>query len=176
MCSLRPAPFSYLCVHARILCVLKSCLLLSNKACLSPYACCGLHFYWLRCLCPVLLPLHFITTKYNTCIINAAHCNWEGVTIIYWAKPLTLRLLWFQWIHIKQKAMLNEKTTTKDTLLDTEHTAVSLKSVLQINLSVLIPTVQKHLLKAGGRVWDRGWAGWCVCVCVCMCASLCIHV
>ena len=51
--------------------------------------------------------------------------------------------------------MLNEKTNTKDTLLDSEHTAVSLKYVLQINLAVLIPTVQKHLPEAGG-VWKRG--------------------
>ena len=27
-------------------------------------ACCGLHFYWLRWLCPVLLPLHSITYIY----------------------------------------------------------------------------------------------------------------
>ena len=35
----------------------------ANKTWLLPYACCGLHFYWLCCLCPVILcftPLHYI--------------------------------------------------------------------------------------------------------------------
>ena len=50
-----PAPFSYLCVRVRILCVLKIVCCCTIKTCLPLYACCGLHFYWLRCLCPVLL-------------------------------------------------------------------------------------------------------------------------
>ena len=62
VCSLRPTPFSYLCVHVRILGVLKIVCCWANKTRLLTYACCGLHFYGLRCLCPVLLrsttPLH----------------------------------------------------------------------------------------------------------------------
>ena len=42
----------------RILCVLKIVCGWANKTWSLPYACCGLHFSWLRCLCPVLLPLH----------------------------------------------------------------------------------------------------------------------
>ena len=61
VCSLRPEPFSYLCVRVRILCVLKIVCGWANKTWLLPYACCGLHFSWLCCLCPVLLPLHSIT-------------------------------------------------------------------------------------------------------------------
>ena len=34
----------------------------ANKTRLLPYAGCGLHFSWLRCLCPVLLPLHHAIT------------------------------------------------------------------------------------------------------------------
>ena len=44
VCSLWPAPFSYLCVSVRILCVLKIVCGWASKTWLLPYACCGLHF------------------------------------------------------------------------------------------------------------------------------------
>ena len=44
VCSLWPAPFSYLCVRVRILGVLKIVCGWANKTWLLPYACCGLHF------------------------------------------------------------------------------------------------------------------------------------
>ena len=44
MCSLWPAPFSYLCVSVRILGVLKIVCGWESKTWLLPYACCGLHF------------------------------------------------------------------------------------------------------------------------------------
>ena len=44
MCSLWPAPFCYLCVSVRILCVLKIVCGWESKTLLLPYACCGLHF------------------------------------------------------------------------------------------------------------------------------------
>ena len=44
VCSLWPAPFSYLCVSVRILGVLKIVCGWASKTWLLPYACCGLHF------------------------------------------------------------------------------------------------------------------------------------
>ena len=44
VCSLWPAPFSYLCVSVMILCVLKTVCGWTSKNWLLPYACCGLHF------------------------------------------------------------------------------------------------------------------------------------
>ena len=44
VCSLWPAPFSYLCVSVRILGVLKTVCGWTSKNWLLPYACCGLHF------------------------------------------------------------------------------------------------------------------------------------
>ena len=44
MCSLWPAPFSYLCVSVMILGVLKTVCGWTSKNWLLPYACCGLHF------------------------------------------------------------------------------------------------------------------------------------
>ena len=46
VCSLWPAPFSYLCVSVRIFCqcVLKTVCGWTSKNWLLPYACCGLHF------------------------------------------------------------------------------------------------------------------------------------
>ena len=62
VCSLRPAPFSYLCVRVRILCVLKIvCCCRIKPDCRS--ACCGLHFDRLRCQghCPSTRLFHSIT-------------------------------------------------------------------------------------------------------------------
>ena len=61
VCSLWPTPFSYIGMRVRILGVLKIVCCWANKTWLLPYACCCLHFYWLQCLCPVLLSLHSIT-------------------------------------------------------------------------------------------------------------------
>ena len=44
VCSLWPAPFSYLCVSVMILGVLKTVCGWTSKTWLLPYACCGLHF------------------------------------------------------------------------------------------------------------------------------------
>ena len=44
VCSLWPAPFSYLCVRVSILGVLKIVCGWASKTWLLPYACCGLHF------------------------------------------------------------------------------------------------------------------------------------
>ena len=44
VCSLWPAPFSYLCVSVMILGVLKTVCGWTSKNWLLPYACCGLHF------------------------------------------------------------------------------------------------------------------------------------
>ena len=44
VCSLWPAPFSYLCVSVMILCVLKTVCGWTSKTWLLPYTCCGLHF------------------------------------------------------------------------------------------------------------------------------------
>ena len=44
VCSLWPAPFSYLCVSVMIVCVLKTVCGWTSKNWLLPYACCGLHF------------------------------------------------------------------------------------------------------------------------------------
>ena len=44
VCSLWPAPFSYLCVSVMILCVLKTVCGWTSKNWSLPYACCGLHF------------------------------------------------------------------------------------------------------------------------------------
>ena len=45
VCSLWPAPFSYLCVSVRILGVLKIVCGWASKTWLLPFACCGLHFW-----------------------------------------------------------------------------------------------------------------------------------
>ena len=50
VCSLRPAPFSYLCMRVRILGMLKIVCSWANKTWLLPNTCCGLHFW------PTLLP------------------------------------------------------------------------------------------------------------------------
>ena len=51
-----------------------------SKARLLPYACCGLHFYWLRCLCPVLLrstaPLHIKQLKNSWINMGAGIAQW----------------------------------------------------------------------------------------------------
>ena len=44
VCSLWPAPFSYLCVSVMILCVCWKLCGWTSKNWLLPYACCGLHF------------------------------------------------------------------------------------------------------------------------------------
>ena len=62
VCSVWPAPFSYLCVRVRILCVLKIvCCCRIKPDCRS--ACCGLHFDRLRCQghCPSTRLFHSIT-------------------------------------------------------------------------------------------------------------------
>ena len=65
VCSLWPAPFSYLCMRVRILCAenylqLSKNLIAAIRLLWSP-------FYWLRCLCPVLWPLHTITKEWPMC-------------------------------------------------------------------------------------------------------------
>ena len=62
VCSLWPAPFSYLCVSMMILCV---CWKLSAAEQVKTDCCLRLLWsplYWLRCLCLVLWPLRTITT------------------------------------------------------------------------------------------------------------------
>ena len=81
VCSLRPAPFSYLRVRVRILGVLKIVCGWANKTWLLPYACCGLQFIdSAACVLSFYTPpLHYIKSAWklalSMCIINASlHC------------------------------------------------------------------------------------------------------
>ena len=85
VCSLWPAPFSYLCVSVIILCVLKTVCGWTSKNWLLPYACCGLHFID-SAACVLSFdhstPLHqnkvhTLTVKWYT-TITIQHSVWEA--------------------------------------------------------------------------------------------------
>ena len=87
VCSLWPAPFSYLCVRVRIWGVLKIVCGWESKTWLLPYACCGLHFIhsaaWvtvllLRSTTPLHKQQHKQTSKQTTITTtnpNNLHCE-----------------------------------------------------------------------------------------------------
>ena len=76
VCSLWPAPFSYLCVSVMILGVLKTVCGWTSKTWLLPYACCGLHFID-SAACVLSFdhsaPLHIHTHACMACVPRYTH-------------------------------------------------------------------------------------------------------